>query len=98
MTRETIETCSPYLDRPRRSLPEACHDIARKHRNPPPPCGACSLVAFCRGAGRRPALVEARPRGLAGEDRGLAHWPLVRPHRPDPPDLEPWERGRRHAA
>ena len=97
MKSETIETCSPYLNRTRRSLPEACRDIAHRHRKRPP-CGACSLVALCRGTDRRPALAEARRRVLAGEDRGLAHWPLVRPHHPEPSGPEPLERGGRHAA
>ncbi len=54
MRREITETCSSYLCRPARSLPEACRDITRRHRTDPPPCEACPLADLCdRRSGKR---------------------------------------------
>ena len=47
MVQKSKTTCSPYLLMKRRSLRDACRQIAESHGRPMVPCGACDLADLC---------------------------------------------------
>ena len=75
-----VLACSPYLRRTRRSLPEACRDITRRHRPHRPPCETCPLADLWAHAPNPQPLAEARPQAMARQAENLAH----RSHRQGP--------------
>jgi len=42
-----MKPVSPYLQRPLRTLREACFEIARARGDPPPPCRGCTFERRC---------------------------------------------------
>lgn len=66
MAHSKAADCSPYLKQQRRSLPEACRDIARKQGDATPSCRACALAGLCAvSSSERRRLPEAQPRNPA---------------------------------
>ncbi len=47
-----MKPVSPYLQRPLRTLREACFEIARARGEPPPPCRGCTFERRCRDEAR----------------------------------------------
>lgn len=47
MVQKAKTACSPYLLLERRSLRDACRQIAERHGRATVPCGACGLANLC---------------------------------------------------
>jgi hypothetical protein len=60
--------CSPYLRRRRRSLAQACWQIAEAHGLRQPPCGDCELADLCP---YKLAHLKARPSQMASFARRM---------------------------
>jgi hypothetical protein len=57
---------TPYLERPKRSLQEACTDSAETHADPPPICSECELRRLCAAQTLLPASAPLPRRDGAG--------------------------------